>query len=199
MTLINMNNNLLCAVDVETTGTVFGHHEIIQVAAVPLNHDFEPHPDYRFFYLNLAPDFPKRASKEATAKHGIKIEGLEDCVSQVRGAELFEEWFNNLDLPMGKRLTPLAHNGGFERGFLSHWLGQEAYDAIWQSHPRDSMLLALSINDVYCWHGRVHPFHTVSLISMCNRFGIPLDNAHDALADCLATAKLYAELMRFFC
>jgi len=24
-----------------------------------------------------------------------------------------------------------------------------------------------------------------------------LDNAHDALADCLATAKLYAALMRF--
>jgi DNA polymerase III epsilon subunit-like protein len=68
---------------------------------------------------------------------------------------------------------------------------------MWHVHPRDTMALAATVNDLYAWHGRKHPFHLLSLLSLCNRFSIPLDNAHDALADCLATAKLYAEFMRF--
>ena len=110
---------------------------------------------------------------------------------------MFDEWYKGLGLPFGKRLIPLAHNWAFERGFLTYWLGVDGMCEYWQSHPRDTMTLASSINDLFVWHGRKHPLPWMSLTALCKRFDIQLDGAHDALADCLATAKLYAEFMRF--
>jgi DNA polymerase III epsilon subunit-like protein len=197
MSLLNMNGNVLCALDFETTGVLAGYNEIIQIACVPLDQHFEPHKTMRFHYINMKPEHPERASKEAEKKHGITMESLEGCPTQERGIEIFEDWYRNLNLPFGKRLIPLAHNFAFERGFMINWLGLDAYDAMWHIHPRDTFTLATAINDLYVWHGRVHPFHSVGLPSLCKRFDIQLDNAHDALADSLACAKLYAELMRF--
>jgi DNA polymerase III epsilon subunit-like protein len=197
MNLPNMNNNIPCAVDVETTGALAGYHEIIQIACLPLNQHFEEHEELRFFYINIKPDYPKRASKEAERKHKLKLEDLSGCVTQRQGVKLFEEWFDKLNLGMGKRLIPLAHNWGFERGHLINWMGLGAFDDIWQSHPRDTMVFGAMINDLYQWHGRKHPFPYLGLKDMCRRFDINIENHHDALSDCIATARLYAALMRF--
>lgn len=196
MSLINMKGNILCAVDVETTGVLAGYHEIVQIACVPLNQHFEPHPDMKFLNLYMAPNCPERMEKEAVRKHKIDMKTLSTCISQSRGVELFEEWYRKLELPFGKRLVPLAHNWGFERAFLIHWLGLDGFNDYWHIHPRDTMTMAASINDLYVWHGRKHPFNYLGLPYLCNRFEINLDNAHNALADCLATAKLYAAFMR---
>ena len=195
--LPSMQGNIPCAVDVETTGRLEGYHEIIQIACVPLNQHFEPHESMRFFYLNIAPDHPDRMSKEAERKHKLTPEFLSDCVSQEKGIALFEEWHQNLNLPFRKRLVPLAHNWAFEKGFLTHWLGLDYLDEVWYIHPRDSFTAAAFINDLFCWHGRNPPFNKLALTALTKRFDVQLDNAHDALADCLATAKLYAEFLRF--
>lgn len=197
MSLMSMNGHLLCAVDVETTGVLAGYHEIIQIACLPLNQHIEPHPEHRPFYINIRPDYFDRIQKEASQKHGISSDSLKACPSQDQSVELFAEWFRKLDLPFGKRLVPLAHNWGFERAFLTYWLGVEGFQEFWQSHPRDTMALAATINDLYVWHGRKHPFSSLSLTALCAKFDIQFDNAHDALSDCLATAKLYAAFMRF--
>lgn len=192
--------NILAVVDVETTGTMFGHHEIIQIAIVPLNQHLEPCPNNRFFYMNMAPAYPERQSHWAKKKHGIDVKRLvEECPSQDRAAEMLYDWFKKIELPFGKKLVPLAHNWAFERGFLTHWLGLNMFDEIFSPHPRDTMTLALSLNDIYNWQGNKAPFQEVGLKAMCNRFQIPLDNAHDALADCVATAKLYNALISSFC
>ena len=39
--------------------------------------------------------------------------------------DLLVEWWEKLDLPLGKTLVPLAHNWAFEAGFLRAWLGVE--------------------------------------------------------------------------
>ncbi len=193
--LINMRGHILTAVDVETTGVLAGYHEIIQIACVPLDQHFQP--TMKPFYLNIRPDHPERMEESAAKKHGIKLDDLDGCPSQDQSVELFAAWYKDLNLPFGKRLIPLAHNWSFERGFLTHWLGLDCVFDMWQSHPRDTMTLAATVNDLYAWHGRKQPFQHLSLVALCDRFDIPLDNAHDALADCLATAKLYAEFMRF--
>ena len=125
------------------------------------------------------------------------MESLLECPTQDRGVDLFVEWFNRLGLPYGRRLVPLAHNWAFEKGFLTHWLGLDGVYDYWQQLPRDTLSLVATINDLYAWHGRKQPFYSLSLPALCKRFDIQHDNAHDALADCIATAKLYAELMRF--
>jgi len=197
--LINMNGNMLCSVDVETTGRVAGFHEVIQVGVIPLNGEIEPCEDHSPFYINIAPLHPERAEKSAAAVHGLDIdELLKNGVSPWRAADLFDEWVTGLDLPFSKKLVPLAHNWGFERGFLTNWLGQDTFDALWFYHPRDTMILAATINDAASFHGKKIPFGTLSLSSMCKKFSIDVVNSHDALADALVGARLYREMILAF-
>lgn len=197
MSIGSMKGNVLTAVDVETTGLLAGYHEIIQIAAVPLNQHFEPHPKLRPFYINICPDYFEHIEKEATKKNGIDLESLRECPSQDQSVELFANWFRSLNLPFGRRLVPLAHNWAFDKGFLTYWLGIDGIYDFWHYHPRDTMAVAATVNDLYTWHGRKHPFEHLSLTALCKKFDIEMYNAHDALSDSLATAKLYAAFMRF--
>lgn len=198
--LINFNGDLLVGVDTETTGLVPGYNEIIQIAIVPLNSEIQPHPGIDPFYMNIAPDYPERASG-AAAVHGIEMEELMKAPSQEESVEAFDRWFTELDLPMldggyRKRLVPLAHNWAFERTFLLHWLGLQTFSEIWSGHPRDTLVLGAHLNDLAAWNGTTCPFNRLNLGNMCEVMGVRLDNAHDALGDVLATAELYRAILR---
>jgi DNA polymerase III epsilon subunit-like protein len=190
---------MLAAVDVETTGRVAGYHEIIQIAVVPLSSSIEPLPDVTPFYMNIAPVHSERVEHSASMIHGLDIAELMDNeLDAWKVADLFDDWFQALNLPFDKRLIPLAHNWAFERGFLTHWLGIESLNQFFHFHPRDSMLFAISINDAANFHGYSTPFPYVSLGAMCKKFGIEIVKAHDALADSIAEAKLYKALLQSF-
>lgn len=195
--LINLNHNVLASVDVETTGLMAGYHEIIQIAIVPLDSDVKPSEVMRPFYINIRPEHPGR-QKGAVHVHAISKDVVNNAVSQEKASDLLDEWFNGLDLPFGKKLAPLAHNWGFERGFLTHWLGLATFDSMFHPYARDTMCMGTMINDAAAWHGRDCPFRRLSLTSMCEVFGFDILNAHDALADALACARLYREMLRSF-
>ncbi len=197
--LINLNGNMLCAVDVETTGRLAGYHEVIQVAIQPLTSNIKPLPDVTPFYMNIAPQHVERVERSATMVHGLDIDDLvANCPDQFKAADLFDEWFQRLKLPFKKQLVPLAHNWAFERGFLTHWLGLETFNQLWHFHPRDTMLFALSINDTCAYHGKDIPFGYVGLGSLCDKFGITMEKAHDALCDARAEAELYRRMLAAF-
>jgi DNA polymerase III epsilon subunit-like protein len=197
--LLNLNGNMMVAVDVETTGRVAGFHEIIQIAVVPLTSEIEPVPDINPFYMNIAPAHPERCEHGAQMVHGLDIDELvNNSPDAWKVADLFDEWFQALNLPFQRSLMPLAHNWAFERGFLMHWLGIESFNQFFHPHPRDTMLFALSINDAASYHGLKTPFPYVSLGAVCKKYGIKVENAHDALADALAEAKLYKAMLSSF-
>ena len=190
--LVTCNGNLLVSIDLETTGTQPGYHEIIQIAIVPLNSDIRPIAELPVFYTNMRPKFPRRAEKSATAKHGITIS---DLLAQAPEPEKVEdmlvEWFERLELPFGKVLVPLAHNWAFESSFLKAWLGCPMVDRIFHSHARDGMLTAIALNDRAAFAGEPEPFNRVGLGSICHKLGIVNTKAHDALADAYAGAEVY--------
>jgi DNA polymerase III alpha subunit (gram-positive type) len=197
--LVNLGGNLLCAVDVETTGRMAGYHEVIQIGVQPLTSEIRPMTDVMPFYMDIAPDHPERAEATATAVHGLNIDNLvANAPSQSKAADLFDEWFQRLNLPFKKQIVPLAHNYPFERGFLTHWLGMETFQQIWHFHPRDTMLFAININDACAYHGKTPPYKYVGLGSMCARYKITIENAHDALCDARAEGELYRRMLAAF-
>jgi DNA polymerase III epsilon subunit-like protein len=196
--MTHLAGNLLAAVDFETTGRRPGYHEIVQIAILPLDHNLDAHPDVPVFYMNIRPNHPERCERGAFAVHGLDVDLLMlHAPSQDRAVDLLCEWFNKLDLPQNRVVVPLAHNWPFESAFLKGWLGIDLVDQMFHSHGRDSMLLAAALNDRAFFTGEPIPFSKLSLIALCKQFGIVYEKAHDALADCQATAELYKRLLTY--
>jgi DNA polymerase III epsilon subunit-like protein len=194
--LVTCNGNLLASIDLETTGTQPGYHEIVQIAIVPLNSDIRPIAELPVFYTNIRPRHPKRASPEAAAKNGISIDDLMLHAPEPEKVEdMLVEWFERLELPFQKVLVPLAHNWAFESSFLKAWLGVTMVDKLFHSHARDGMLLAVSLNDMAAFRGEPAPFNRVGLNWICTKLGITNKNAHDALSDAYAGAEVYRAMV----
>lgn len=194
--LLTLSGNLLAAVDIETTGRQAGYHEIVQIAVQPLDAHINPLPGVLPFYTNIKPEYIRRIDPDSMRVHKLQLTDLlSSALNKMKVADLFDEWFQRLDLPYRKSLVPLAHNWAFEAGFLKDWLGLESFSQIFHPHPRDTMEFALSIADRAVFRGEKIPFPRFGIGSLCNHFGIPLLNHHDALADALAEAQLYKALM----
>jgi DNA polymerase III epsilon subunit-like protein len=194
----HLNGHLLTVMDVETTGRRAGYHDIVQIALLPLEPTtLEPHPKYQPFYQNIRPEHPERIEPEAMAVNGLDLDDLMVCPTGEQVEDALMNWFKGLGLPVGKRLIPLCQNSPFDVGFMSAWLGVDLYGRIFSRRGRDTMHFAIAINDREAFNGFGVPFHEVGLKPLCKKFGINIDNHHDAMADCIATARLYRELLRF--
>lgn len=194
--ITHLMGNLMCAVDVETTGRVPCHHEIIQIAVQPLDSDFQVISGIVPFYTEIIPEYPKRADKGAMKIHGLELAKIAQYApTQLKAADMFYDWFERLKLPLNKRIVPLAHNWAFEKGFLLAWLGIDAFDDMFHMHPRDSMQLAISINDRHTFRCQQRPWASVSLYSLCKKLGVVNERPHDALCDARAEAKIYRQLI----
>lgn len=194
--LVTFNNNILCVVDTETTGLVAGYHDLVQIAALPLNADLDPLEGVSPFYMNIRPDFPERTSPQALAKNGLKLDELALCPDKDEVADYFYDWFRGLNLPLGKRLIYLCQNSPFDIAFLKFWLSPTGFDQVFGRRGRDTMFTANYINDKAAYQAQPVPFPNVSLEGLAKHFGVSYEGAHDALADCIITGKIYKEMLR---
>jgi len=193
---IHLNGHILAGVDVETTGSVPGWHEIIQIGVQPLNSHCDPMPNVSPFYFTIKPEHPERAEPKATAVHNLDLNDI--CLhspDKWQVSDYLEEWWTNLELPLRKTIIPVAQNWQFEAGFLKHWLGIESFNQFFYWAVRDTMAIAIYRNDLAYSRGLAVPFPNVGLTSLCSKFGIINENPHDALADARAEAAVYKQLI----
>jgi DNA polymerase III epsilon subunit-like protein len=190
------NGNLICAVDIETTGADSDKHEIIQVAFVPLNTEYEMLDTVRPFYMDVKPLTPETAEPAATRVHGLDLDDLVATAPHPdRVLEKFYKWYTDLELAFERKLIMLAHNASFENKFLNKWFGPEYYEKVFNACTRDSMEAAITVNDHAVRHGRRPPFERTSLPWLCEHFGINNPKAHDAFADATAGALVYRNIL----
>jgi DNA polymerase III epsilon subunit-like protein len=193
--VISLNGNVLAALDIETTGTTEYWHEIVQLAILPLDDNLDP-MDVSPFYMNIRPEHPDRANKDAMRASGLSLSQLMQCPDKVQVANALDDWYKTLGRPMNRGLMPLTQNGVFDIPFMKAWLGEEHYHRYFTFFGRDTLQSAGLINDRAAYKGMPLPFSRLGLKSLADRLGVELINHHDALSDCLTTAKVYRELLR---
>lgn len=193
----HLNGNLLCAVDVETTGLDPQKHDIIQLCILPLDAGIRPLQNVRPFVIEMTPKRPENIQLGATKTHRIDMAALIlRAVDPWKAVDLFEEWFERLNLPLGKKIMPLAHNWVFDRSFIMEWIGGPiSYDHHFHFHYRDSMALALALNDRANQKMEKPPYPKVSLSYCGSMTDVANLKAHDALSDCVATAEIYRRML----
>lgn len=126
-------------------------------------------------YFNPERDMPAGAE----AVHGLSITFLADKpLFYNRAAELID--FLG-DAPL------VAHNAGFDFGFLNAELARCAMDPVSRDRMVDTVAIAR----------RKHPGAKLSLDALCTRYGIDRSHRtrHGALLDAELLAQLYVELM----
>lgn len=158
--------------DCETTGTTPGRDEIVSLAVVRL--DADGVETARFAQL-VRPSRPIPA--EATAVHGIDDE---DVASAPPFGEIGRELLAFLD---GAVLV--AHNAPFDLGMLQHAFVGAGID--YRPTGVACTLDAFRLLEPLAEDHRLE--------SLCERHGILLENAHEALSDVLATVALLRVLL----
>ena len=178
---------LKAVIDVETTGFKLGFNEIIQLAIVMFDNDFEPTGLQYVSYIR--PNRPNNFHPNAKAANKIDIELINPNLNANVVRAGFLEWKANL---FGKeKIFPLGHNFSFDKNFLELFLTADLYSAHFDYHFADSMVLARALQDKGKLKGS-----KVNLKALAETLGVVNENPHNAYYDALTTLKIYKELMK---
>ncbi len=196
--LRHLNGNCLCAIDVETTGLTPGHHEIYQVALLPLDPDLKPMKIIPF-YQDLQILYPDRIDKKAVKMNRtVFAQKQQRAMDPFTAADLLDTWMERLELPIYKRICPLAQNWPFDRSFLIEWLGKKSFEHLFSPWYRDTMVVSQFHSDLMDLHGEHIVFPEHNLAYLGQKLSIKNQKPHDALQDCVTTAEVYRRLLRLF-
>src|SRR5690348_3408330 len=161
--------------DTETTGLKpTDGHRVVELGCVELLNRIPTGATFHA-YLNPERDMPA----EAFAVHGLSAEFLKD---KPRFADVADDFLAFIgDAPL------VAHNAGFDFGFICHELKRAARAELSRDRVVDTLMLAR----------RRHSAGPYSLDALCGRYGI--DNSrrtkHGALLDAEILAEVYLELI----
>lgn len=161
--------------DTETTGLDPREDRVIEIGGIELINRF---PTGRSFHVYIHPE-EREIHPEAQAVHGIS---LADLAGKPVFSRIADEFLAFID---GARLV--AHNAGFDMGFVNQELRRIGADPVGPDRVVDTLAIAR----------RKHPMGPNSLDALCRRYGV--DNSrrtkHGALLDAELLAEVYIELI----
>ena len=171
-------------IDTETTGLNAGVNEIIQLAIVIVDEDFN---FVDKFVSKVRPMHEANIEEEAMKVNRLK--NLDEAPTPLQVRNAFFQW--NEEVHDGAVIEPIGHNYSFDKDFLKIFFGH-MYNEKFYYKFRDTFVLAQAMID----RGSLDlgDNGSTSLVGLCDHFEIPI-KAHDALGDVLATLQLYKKLL----
>jgi DNA polymerase-3 subunit epsilon len=172
------------------------HHPITQIGAVA----FQDGKELSRFEVKLKFNLFD-CDPEALKINGYSKERWLDAVEPARACALFSKWLSPY-----KTIEKVSQNTGNKYKIVQ----LAGYNAATFDAPRLQKLFkdqgaflpasyqVLDVMQLVMWFYQVNPEsrpENIKLATVCETFGITLDNAHDALADVIATAQLAQRLL----
>jgi DNA polymerase III alpha subunit (gram-positive type) len=171
----------LCFLDIETTGSVFGYHEIIEIAAVRT--DPSGSEVLGTWQRRVRPRNPERITALARNLTGFDREAWVAAAESDAGL-----WCEFAQFVGG--CVPVCHNPSFERAFITLAAGaQGVRDLGLDYHWIGTESLAWPL---YLYG----PLRKLSLASLCEYFGVGVEpSPHRALGGAQACRRVYLAVM----
>lgn len=200
--LLNLNGNMLCCIEIITTGPLVKHDNLIQVCILPLNSEWQPHKGIIPFYTDIIPkrpenidldNLPKKVNRKRVTK--ASIDGKDAYIA----ADLFEDWFERIRFMPGKKLSIIAYDWHSKKDWLVDWLGPTMYDKFFDYRYRDPLPAALFANDVADMKVNNLPYPKLHFQYLCSETKTESDNTPDCLSKCLSIAELYVKMVQRAC
>lgn len=195
--LQHWNGNPMCAIDVETTGSDPDINEIWQLAIIPLDANIEPRTDIIPLNIIIKPENLNHIDYKSEAVIKAILSGFDK--ESVK--DLLIEWIKTLKIGFTKygtpkKIIPLGYNyGAFDLKFMIKWLGLELYNQYFHFAYRDTMTLALMLNDFYGFRADRVPYPKYNLRWLATHLNISRSHLHDALEDARVCAACYRAML----
>lgn len=192
----HINENMLCAIGIKTTGKDHDVHELIDVAALPLDAGWDMRNDRPIFHVGIKPENLTNLSfgtiEHSKADVANKILWGKDASAC---ADMFVTWFESLKLREGKKVVPLAWNWPDVSVWLRNWLGNKTFDYIFDWRFRDVLSTINHINDTLDLSGNTIVFPKITIGSIALRSNIERIRPETALT----RAKVLVDIYKMEC
>lgn len=183
--LLNLNDNVLCAITIRTTGIRPNYHDLLEICIYPLDEDIKPDKNILPFNFVMQLKRPENISMEEKLKFDTGIDPWTI-------ADMFEEWVKRLQLPFRKRIIPLSPNWAFARGFILDWLGDNAFETFIDDYQaRDIHTVVHYINDKANFETESIPFAKTNLRFICSVLKIHSPIRNNTLWESVTLAEAY--------
>lgn len=191
----HLNKNLLCSIDIITTGPYPSEDTILEIAVLPIDHMFRPHPKRIMFNVKMKPEEGKEVSARSTK---MRESDLATAVlkgfDRYRAADMFLDWVKYQDLGI-KKIMPLAWNWPRDSAFLRNWLTDGVFDETFDWRYRDVLSLATWVNDRVDCFGDLVPYAKVDLNYLANIHKIPIVDYRTSMNDVRVLMELYKAML----
>jgi hypothetical protein len=199
LTPVHLNGNLLCSIDVRTTGPDVLKHEIYEIGILPVDSFLVRRRDKLPLDILLKPNREDLIDWKFVQKGWTSAEILKRALKQGHpqhvGFSLFERWKDDLDLPYNKRIAPIGYNYAFESRFLRQWRGPLFYETVFDdSNVRDIRVIARFLNDLADVRDVDYPFPKVILSYLAKILHVNTDYGQER--GCLHVASIQTDIYR---
>lgn len=192
----HLNDNLLCAVAIETTGPTAGFHDLWQVCVLPLDHNYKPVMTPLPFHTIMRPH-EKDLFDPKFISQDNRIRAVGRGICPYKAGDVFGRWLEQFNLKEGKKIMPLTYDWADVRPFLQSWLTPDYFHLYFHRWYRDLLASSLHSNDAAEDSIEQVPYPKNNLSFVCHRLGVEYRETNtDCLMAAVAIAEAYKKSLR---
>ena len=193
-TMVHLNSNILCAVDLNTTGPIVGEHEIYELSVMPLDVMYKMDKQFMPFNTTIRPENPKIVDKKHLSQDKlVKVMRGHDPFTVV---DLFEDRFKKLNLPDRKRIMVISYDWPTKSAFLKYLFQPKLFDLYFHEWYRDLIPVSLYLNDNADMNIEPVPYPKSLLTFIAGRLGLPFEDKCDTLNNARTIANCYERIRK---
>lgn len=199
--MTHLNRNLLCAIDIKTTGPNPLFDEIYEICIMPIGADGMPFLEINPFYTQICPlkadEFTSNKRRMGPGARKRLTQAINSGIDYGRAIDHLDEWYDNLNMPFRKRIFPMAYNWPLTNAFLYQWLSFVHMSSIFSYEFRDILSDANFLNDYADFHNRRYVFAKVDYSYITSVMHLEHERGNwDTLENCRNIAEVHRLMLR---